>query len=242
MDPKDFKPGLYLHYKGKKYRAYGVVKHSETLEDMVYYECLYKSDTWQYWVRPFEMFTEEVQLEDGRKTPRFKLIEEEPSQKKRFEIGQKALIVKDNQILVIKRDGAVEGLIDLWDFPGGRIKWGESVKEGLKNELKEETNLELRTIGLPLSVITFFPSHMSAVQLMRLIYPVTVSSPDTIKLSKEHSEYRWVDYAHALELSFPDNDYHTAIKRIQSAPHGFEDAIGEGMLQESIERKKNLLS
>ena len=34
-------PGTYQHFKGEKYRVIAVVKHSETLEDMVLYEALY---------------------------------------------------------------------------------------------------------------------------------------------------------------------------------------------------------
>ena len=33
--------GYYLHYKNKLYRAVGVAKHSETLEEMVVYEPQY---------------------------------------------------------------------------------------------------------------------------------------------------------------------------------------------------------
>lgn len=60
--------GIYQHYKGQKYRVLNIVKHSETLEDLVLYEALYKNDLGQFWVRPKKMFLE--CLEDG--TPRFK--------------------------------------------------------------------------------------------------------------------------------------------------------------------------
>ena len=63
--------GIYQHYKGQKYRLIEVVKHSETLEDLIAYECLYENNLGKFWVRPKEMFLEH--LEDG--TPRFKLIE-----------------------------------------------------------------------------------------------------------------------------------------------------------------------
>ena len=62
---------VYQHYKGPKYRLIEVVRHSETLEELVAYECLYENNLGKFWVRPKEMFLEH--LEDG--TPRFKLIE-----------------------------------------------------------------------------------------------------------------------------------------------------------------------
>jgi hypothetical protein len=62
--------GIYQHYKGPKYRVLGVVRHSETLEEMVHYECLYENPSGQFWVRPKAMFEETVEI-DGKKMPRF---------------------------------------------------------------------------------------------------------------------------------------------------------------------------
>jgi len=70
------KPGIYQHFKGKKYKVHGLVKHSETLEDLVLYEALYENALGKMWVRPKEMFLEEVEVE-GKKVPRFMFISEE---------------------------------------------------------------------------------------------------------------------------------------------------------------------
>jgi hypothetical protein len=70
------KIGKYQHSKsGNFYRVIGVVKHSETLEDLVLYECLYDNPRSKLWVRPLNMFTEDVVL-DGKKVPRFKYVGE----------------------------------------------------------------------------------------------------------------------------------------------------------------------
>lgn len=50
------KGGLYQHYKGKFYRVIDVVRHSETLEEMVFYECLYENAMGRLWVRPKDLF------------------------------------------------------------------------------------------------------------------------------------------------------------------------------------------
>ena len=70
---RKFQPGYYQHYKGSKYLALGVCKHSETLEDLVVYICLHENKTSQMWVRPLAMFLEEVEVE-GKKVDRFKFI------------------------------------------------------------------------------------------------------------------------------------------------------------------------
>ncbi|MBU1092298.1 DUF1653 domain-containing protein [Patescibacteria group bacterium] len=63
--------GIYQHYKGGIYKVIGMVCHSETLEELVYYQEI-KSKT--YWVRPLSMFLENVEVA-GKIVPRFKLIE-----------------------------------------------------------------------------------------------------------------------------------------------------------------------
>lgn len=66
--------GIYSHYKNKRYKVLGVARHSETLEELVLYEALYENDLGKIWVRPRQMFLEDVSVGDY-KGPRFKFIE-----------------------------------------------------------------------------------------------------------------------------------------------------------------------
>lgn len=73
---KKVKLGKYEHYKGPFYEVLGVVRHSETLEEMVLYKQLddghgFLKNT--IWVRPKEMFLEKVEI-NGKKVPRFKYV------------------------------------------------------------------------------------------------------------------------------------------------------------------------
>ena len=75
---KEIKPGIYKHYKGKKYKVFFVANHSETLEMFVIYEALEDCRTYgkgSMWVRPLKMFQEDVTIK-GIKKPRFKLVED----------------------------------------------------------------------------------------------------------------------------------------------------------------------
>jgi hypothetical protein len=65
--------GIYRHYKGKTYKVHDLARHSETLEWLVVYECLYENTAAKIWVRPLGMFLEEVVI-DGKKQPRFQYI------------------------------------------------------------------------------------------------------------------------------------------------------------------------
>ncbi|MGI6725752.1 MAG: DUF1653 domain-containing protein [Christensenellales bacterium] len=66
-------PGIYRHFKGKRYEVLGLARHSETLEDMVVYRALYGEG--ELWVRPLAVFEETVEV-DGRRVARFERIEE----------------------------------------------------------------------------------------------------------------------------------------------------------------------
>jgi len=70
------KTWIYKHYKNKDYEVLGVVKHSETLEDLVLYKALYDSEEfWKntLWVRPKSMFFEDIVI-NNEKVPRFKYV------------------------------------------------------------------------------------------------------------------------------------------------------------------------
>ena len=71
----ELKLGRYKHYKGKFYIVLGIAKHSEILEELVIYEALYQNPEGKLWVRPLEMFVEEVEI-DGKKKPRFEFVSE----------------------------------------------------------------------------------------------------------------------------------------------------------------------
>ena len=67
--------GVYKHYKNKSYKVHSLAVHSESLETLVYYECLYENDLGQMWVRPIENFLSTVNVK-GTEVKRFDLTEQ----------------------------------------------------------------------------------------------------------------------------------------------------------------------
>ena len=67
------KGGYYNHYKNKPYRVIDIVRHSETLEELVMYEALYENKLGALWVRPKAMFLENLEI-NGVMTPRFRYM------------------------------------------------------------------------------------------------------------------------------------------------------------------------
>ena len=73
MSDPGIKPGRYRHFKGNEYEVIGVAKDSETQLEMVVYRALYGERG--LWVRPFGMFTEEIER-DGKIFRRFRFVGE----------------------------------------------------------------------------------------------------------------------------------------------------------------------
>ena len=98
-----------------------------------------------------------------------------------FEVGQKAFIEKDGQVLVVFFPNG-------WlDFPGGRINDGESdLVEALKREVREETTLEIE-VGAP------FATWLGRGETVFLIGYRCRYVSGKIELSHEHRTYQWVD-------------------------------------------------
>ncbi len=76
-EAKNFKPGIYKHYKGGVYKGLFVARHSENPEEEL---VIYKSvDDGLVWARPVKMFSGEVE-KNGDKISRFEYIGGENSE------------------------------------------------------------------------------------------------------------------------------------------------------------------
>ncbi|MFV0627178.1 MAG: DUF1653 domain-containing protein [Alphaproteobacteria bacterium] len=73
------KLGKYKHFKGNLYEVVGIARYSEDIDkQFVVYKSLYTKQfpEGQLWVRPYEMFNEEIER-DGKKMKRFEYVGEE---------------------------------------------------------------------------------------------------------------------------------------------------------------------
>lgn len=60
-------------------------------------------------------------------------------------IGVGTIVFKGKSVLLIKR--AKPPLEGQWSLPGGRQKWGETVRQAAARELEEETGITARQLG-----------------------------------------------------------------------------------------------
>lgn len=75
-------------------------------------------------------------------------------------IGVGAVVFRNEEVLVIKRGKApLEGH---WSIPGGGLEHGETVKDAVRREVREETGLEVALIAL-LDVFDALPQETDGV-------------------------------------------------------------------------------
>lgn len=106
-----------------------------------------------------------------------------------------AIIERGGRILAAQRS-AVGSLPMKWEFPGGKLEFGETEEEALAREIREELNVEIR-IGVRLSVT----NRDDVARIIQLIPFVCQLVTDEIILT-EHEEVRWL-----LPDQLPDLDW-----------------------------------
>ncbi len=121
------------------------------------------------------------------------------------DIVQKSLLFNsDGTILLLRRSGTDIRRPLQWDFPGGVLDPGETLEDGARREIKEESGIDVAAVSL------FFAKTESAEwvtekgdkslrNVIRLYY-VAHTADNTATISHEHSEYCWVTLEQALTL------------------------------------------
>lgn len=109
-------------------------------------------------------------------------------------IAAKAIIVRDNKVLVLRQsaEAAVSGA-NRYHPPGGIVEPGESLHEALEREIQEETGLPA-TIGPVISVEEWRTTiRGEACQFFGVFYRCELASDADIELQEaEASDYAWV--------------------------------------------------
>ncbi len=104
------------------------------------------------------------------------------------------ILKSDNEFLVVKRSESDDLYPGAWEFPGGHLENGETLKEGLKRELYEEIGFleEFEPI------ITHYYDEVKnkngkIIHDLEIDFVIDVDkSLFNIKLSNEHCAYKWV--------------------------------------------------
>jgi 8-oxo-dGTP diphosphatase len=96
-----------------------------------------------------------------------------------------AIIMKDDQVLIAQRSETMSHPLQ-WEFPGGKLKPGESPLKCVVREIREEMNVEIDVDQLLPSVI-----HRYENGEIKLIPFICTLESEEIRLL-EHKDYRWI--------------------------------------------------
>jgi 8-oxo-dGTP diphosphatase len=112
------------------------------------------------------------------------------NENKRFFVALKGAIFNKNKFLIIKRSNKTRGEHGFWEFPGGRMEFGETPEETLGRELLEEVGLEVEIIK-PLNTWSLLRDENT--QIVGITYLCKAVSSEVI-LSEEHVDFAWVTF------------------------------------------------
>lgn len=123
--------------------------------------------------------------------------------KRDFSVAVKAVVIRDNQFLVLRRskkeiESSYMNNHEKWDLPGGGIRYFEKAEDGLLREVMEETGLNV-TIIKPISLFDAIKPH---IHLCIFTYVCTYDSGE-VQLSSEHDAYYWLTLEEAEEKELP---------------------------------------
>jgi len=87
-----------------------------------------------------------------------------------------------------------------WDLPKGHIEKGESEEETVKREVEEETGLkDIQIVGGFREKIKYFFRAEGRNVFKTVIFYLAETKTEEIKISPEHTGYKWLPYDEALK-------------------------------------------
>lgn len=109
------------------------------------------------------------------------------------------LIRRDGKLLITLRGGQ-SSFSGHWEFPGGKVEFGESPQQALTRELREELGIHV-SVGPIYEAATHYEQGKG---LVILFYPCTILSGRPNPLAAE--DMRWVEPQRLHEYAFPPAD------------------------------------
>lgn len=100
-----------------------------------------------------------------------------------------AVIIKNNKILLLKRSKKVKSYKNYWQLPEGKINFREFPENAIIRELFEEIGHKPSSVKFKNTFLDFV--HPFSVPIPFKRYVFFVNPPKKIKLSHEHSDYKW---------------------------------------------------
>lgn len=116
---------------------------------------------------------------------------------------------EDNEVLTVQRDGNTDHPFK-WEFPGGKVKAGESEEDCIIREIREELTMDIVICSRMEAVdYDYGKKHI-------LLIPFVCDTLDDLPVLTEHSAFKWMPSARLLELDFSEADVIVADNYLKS--------------------------
>jgi 8-oxo-dGTP diphosphatase len=110
-----------------------------------------------------------------------------------LQVGVKVLLKNsEGKYLFMRRTSYESAAAGKWDIPGGRIDVATGLRENLAREVMEETGLAMTSEPRIIAAQDIFPKVQDR-HVVRITY--IGAAEGEVRLSSEHSEYRWMTFA-----------------------------------------------
>lgn len=104
-----------------------------------------------------------------------------------------ALIEKDNKVLIARRATGDENVFGKWEFPGGKVRDGESEKHAIEREINEEFELVIKAKKFVTNYVCEYPTKTIDLRLYSCDY---ISGEFNLH---DHFEYKYVKRSDLLK-------------------------------------------
>ena len=92
-----------------------------------------------------------------------------------------------------------------WEFPGGKVEPGETDKEAVVREIKEEFGITVVDVGKKIAETSFIHNEEKVLLHAYRIYVPHDGIEKKYTLT-EHTEYNWIPAEDVAKLNFVDSD------------------------------------
>ena len=129
--------------------------------------------------------------------PKFKILNNIKIQMKKtikkFRVAQKLFLFNDRDEVLILRfsEQNIPETAGLWDFPGGKVEFAESLGDGLRREMKEEVGEVEYEVGELELVWDWYLDRDPSIRVVCVGYGAKYLGGE-IELNQEHDEFRWI--------------------------------------------------
>lgn len=106
----------------------------------------------------------------------------------------------EDRYLLLKRSEEKDFAAGMWECVTGRVDQGEGFEDAARREVREELGVDVQLLQMLGTTHFYRGENLPENELIGIVYLGSIKTGAHIKISAEHSEYRWVSARKARAL------------------------------------------